>query len=260
MVTSAYKRNSTRRFHSSELHFPAQVLLSSSSPRMSQATRSNGGIKNGHSEGMICVECFRAKGDDGDLKLPCQNPRCHFYCNSLTLSSQSTGDVFTSEIPSPSSNSSFNKEVGHDRKTKCYNSRKTSDYDLGGYQPGQVSSKNKVWRTEQQLGPGLLSAPHVMAQMQKGRSKSLSTASTSGGGMNIQRLLNSQPPVLRKPDYFRCHMMSFPDCADSYLGKEVGRDLVEDAFVSSPLMTDYSENGDEDRVRRSLISGVGLVN
>lgn len=43
-------------------------------------------------------------------------------------------------------------------------------------------------------------------------------------------------------------MMSLPECADSILGKEGGGDLVKDVLVASPLLLDYSETVDEDRV------------
>lgn len=183
---------------------------------------------------MICVECFQAKGD-GDFKLPCHDQRCHFYTPVYN------GDIFNNSITSPS----FNKEVGHDRKSKfCYSPHKTADF-LGGLHPVPASSGDKTWRNEP-LGQSL---PHP--QMQKARSKSLSTTSTSGASVNIQQLLGSQTPR----EKFHPRMMSLPDCVatDSFLEKEGGSDLVEDAFVSSPLLTSYSEReDDEDRVRRSL--------
>ena len=207
---------------------------------MSQATRSTNGVRVPHSSSsstMICVECFQAKGD-GDFKLPCHDQRCHFYTPVYN------GDIFHNNITSPS----FNKEVGHDRKSKfCYSPHKTGADFLGGFHPGPVSTGDKTWRNEP-LGQNL---PHVMAQMQKTRSKSLSTASTSGAGVNIRQLLGSQTPN-KEREKFHPRMMSLPDCVatDSFLGKEGGSDLVEDAFVSSSLLTSYGEREDEDRVRR----------
>ena len=236
MVTSDYKWKSSQYCDFELFLFlhtiPARVLSSSPSlPEMSQAAQGQGGQQNGHSDKMVCRECFLAKCD-GELKLPCQNPKCHFYCSSASLSSLPGDDVFSSEIAPPPFAPSFNKEVGHDRKGKfCYGS---SEY-LGTC---QALSKDKMWRKEP-LVPGFLNSMAV----QKVRSKSLSTAPTSGGSMNIQRLLGGQDPLIPNKDLktanlYRSRMMSLPECPADPLCKG-GRDLVEDSFVSSTLLLDY---------------------
>lgn len=239
MVTSVYKWK-TSQYCDFELFLflrtvATRVLLSApSQPDMSQAAQGNNGLQNGHSDKMVCGECFLAKCD-GELKLPCQNPKCHFYCPSASFSGLSGGDVFSSEVATPSLAPSFNKEVGHDRKGKfCYGA---SDH-LG------ASQTYSRWRKEP-LVPGLLSAMAV----QKVRSKSLSAATPSGGSLNIQRVLGGHDPLvpnkdLKTANLYRSRMMSLPECAADPLC-EGGRDLVEDSFVSSPLLLDYGRGYDK---------------
>lgn len=200
---------------------------------MNQAKR-NSGVGVGNSEKMICVECFRAKGDE-DLKMPCQNPRCHFYLCTPSGHSSSRQEMYSNEMLSPS----FNKEVGHDRKSKpyCYESY-----------PSQLSSKD--WRSQSSAN-----MPHTSSQ--KMRSKSASTSSGSGGNASMQKFLNTSLVSSKeggKQKFFRSHYVSLPEYADSYLGREcqLQGDLVEDAFVSSPLLMDYGERV-EDRVRICII-------
>ena len=190
----------------------------------------NQAANNAVSEKMICVECFRTRGD-GDFKLPCQNPRCHFY---LCCPSSSKGGIYSNEMPL-----SFSKEVGHDRKTKVCSIPKSSC-------SSQLSTKEQIWKN-QSLGPGLMSAPQMAVP--KTRSKSTSTISATGGVVSIPRLLCGYQ-AREKAKLYHSRMMSLPECADSILGRG---DLVEDAFVASPLLLDYSERVDDDRVRRAII-------
>lgn len=191
------------------------------------------GVSLGHSEKMICQSCFRTKGD-GDFKLPCQNPKCHFYlCTPNSLSSYG-GDVYPSEL---SLSPSFNPEVGFDRKTRPYlrspQNLKTLDY-FGQDCSSQLTSKSPKM-------------PHATT-LPKTRSKSTNSA-TGTAGLNIQRLLSSYQSsrILQKDKHCHSRMVSLPEYTDSYLR----RDLVEDAFASSPLLIGYGGK-DEDRVRRSL--------
>lgn len=222
---------------------------------MSQATRSSG-VGVGHSsEKMICVECFRSKGD-GHLKMPCQNPRCHFYLCTPSSFVTSRQDIHPTDMQChlPSSLSkkagqqaspSFNKEVGHDRKNKppCH---KTS-----AVHPGQLSGREKVWPVD----PGIFNAP--LGNMPAQRIHSWATPAGSEGNTNsIQKLLADYHTSLllnkeaRKPKYLHSHLVSLPG---SYLGREAQGDLVEDAFFSSPLLTDYEEGLEEDRVRAHIL-------
>ena len=180
-----------------------------------------------HSEKMICVECFRTRGD-GDFRQSCQNPRCHFYLTSPS----SSRDVFpTKEMPI-----SFNKEVGYDRKAKLCSIPKSSS--------SQLSTKEQIWKIPS-LGPGLMSVPQIA--MTKTRSKPTSTVSSTGGVMSIPRILCGCQ-ARAKSNLYHSRMMSVPESTDSFMGKERGGDLVEDAFVASPLLLDYTERLDEDRV------------
>ena len=201
---------------------------------MSQAAR-NAGVSLMHPEKMICVECFRTKGD-ADLKLPCQNPRCHFYlCTPIDLSPCGENNMFQTDT-----SSSFNKEVGYNRKTKrCF-----------GINPSQMPKNNKMWgyRPSSPVH-GHLSVPQVM--IQKTRSKSAS-ATSSGNNMSIRKILSGS--ILNSKDVERMkmlhsHTMSLPEYADSLLMQEGLGELVEDTFVSSPL-PDYGERVEEERVSR----------
>ena len=258
MVTGGYKRGSVGNvlFPSDSDLLDAEALEKLlSSPLlggMSQATRTKGGGVGslGLSDKMICVECFRTKSD-GDLKLPCQNPRCHFYrssCDSNCLSSsECRADFHSNEVPILYHGSSFNKEVGHDRKSKL--SCKPSAVAC---QNMPFAAKEMLWKNEP-LSPALFngSSSNVMARVQKSHSKSSPTASTSssGGNLSIQRLLSAQASQIANKEKFQSRVMSLPDYRDSYLGREVGRDLVEDSFISSPLLEDYGERGEEEKVR-----------
>lgn len=245
MVTS-YKKN---------IIFVRVTFLQVSTEREKSRMKRTG-VGAGHQEKMICVECFRTKGD-GDLKLPCQNPRCHFYLSTSTSNfSTSKGSTYPSVS---NAYPSFNKEVGYDRKAKYSPSPQKSTADYNGGCPGQISVNEKAWKN-QPLGPGLLSVPHTMP-VQKTRSKSTSTTNTTGGNTRLQKLLSGYPaPLLLNKDggkkYLHSRMMSLPEYTDSFLGGEGRGDLVEDAFVASPLLVDYGERVDEDRVRWTQCSFV----
>ena len=196
---------------------------------MNQAKRASSfGV--GHSEKMICVECFRAKGDE-DLKVPCQNPRCHFYLCTPSSFKAPRQEVYPNEPLSPS----FSKEVGHDRR-----SRPTSHTLSADDYSGQLCSKE--WQSHP-LSPGL-----SQTSLQKMRSKSTSTSASYGGSASMLKLLNNSFAATKEGDrqkFLRSHFASLqsPDYTEPYLGREsqLQGDLVEDAFVSSPLLVDYGE-------------------
>ena len=252
MVTGTYKRGSVGNVLISDLldAEALEKLLSSPLLGMSQATRTKGGGSGslGLSDKMICVECFRTKSD-GDLKLPCQNPRCHFYrssCDSNCFSSECRADFHPTEVPTPNG-SSFNKEVGHDRKSKL-----SCKPPAGACQNMPFAAKEMMWKNEP-LSPTLFNGSSSNV-VQKSHSKSSPTASTSG--LSIQRLLSAQASQIANKAKFQSRVMSLPDYRDSYLGREVGRDLVEDSFISSPLLVDYGERGEEEKVRMKSSAGV----
>lgn len=207
-----------------------RLQLSCHLKKMNSAKKSSG-IGVGQSEKMICVECFRAKGDE-DLKMPCQNPRCHFYLCTPSYFSSSRQDMYPSETPP-----SFNKEVGHDRKKAQFHNPAENYH-------GQLFSKD--WQSQ------LLDSN---ASLQKKHSKPVSTSSGSGGNMSMSKLMSTSLLSKETPrqKYLQSQYVScIPDYADSYLGREdqFQSDLVEDAFVSSPLLVDYGERVDEDQVSR----------
>ncbi len=70
--------------------------------------------------------------------------------------------------------------------------------------------------------------------------------------MSIPRLLCGYQ-ARGKASMYHSRMMSLPECTNSILGKEMGGDVVEDAFVASPLLFDYSERVDEERVRSVVV-------
>lgn len=226
MATSIYKRNTSEgqncRFSCSEVLYPSRKP-------MNQAASTSHAFSN---EKMICVECFRTKGE-GDFKQPCQNPRCHFY---LCCPSTSKGGIYSSEIPL-----SFSKEVGHDRKAKA----------VCGIPKSSCSSQlYPSWKTHTFV-PGMVSAPQIAVP--KTRSKSTSASSASGGVVSIPKLLCGYQ-TREKAKLYHSRMMSLPECADSFLDKEGHGDLVEDSFVTSPLLLDYSDRVDEDRVRAIMFN------
>ena len=95
------------------------------------------------------------------------------------------------------------------------------------------------------MAPAGLKVPRMT--LQKSPSKSVSNT----GGVRIRRLLSSeyQTPMVTEREgakLFHSRVMSMPEYTDEGVG-----DLVEDAFISSPL-TDNGERIDKDRVRRIL--------
>lgn len=196
---------------------------------MNQTTR-NTGVGVMHSEKMVCVDCFRSKGD-GDLKLACQNPRCHFY--------------YKEDLHQSVFSRTFSKEVGYDRK------KSDLSQTPGDFLSPTHSSKMWAYRPS---SPRLLKVPQVSSQ--KIRSKS--TSATTGGTVNIRKLLTCHqqvPFVISKDEEtsaLHSRVTSLPEYIDSASVDESG-ELVEDTFLCSPLSADYLE---KDRVSCISLSAI----
>ena len=198
------------------------------------------------SDAMVCVECFRMKGDE-DLKVPCQNPRCYFYLRVPCCDPQRD-----SMSPGPA----FNKEVGCDRSAGGggrvalkQRPSQSSDFLLshcgGGSGDRSAQSKpamNSIWafKPENKAYMGKLTQHPSPNKM---RSQSISVGSgiiNSKAGLQCpsQRAHTTMHPTLseaEKAKFMRSRMMSIPLVAGMESLMDGEGELVEDAFLSSPL-------------------------
>ena len=165
----------------------------------------------GRSDAMVCVQCFRGK-DENELRLPCQNPRCHFY---LRIQSP----VYSS-ISEPNAGSEHARELGY---TLSRRSSLNSDYLFGS--SGSIQSESGGIWGHQPLGAHL--------QMPSARSvRSHSTSVELGGVAHARKIMRSR-------------LMSMPICVEQFGDHN---ELVDDTFPSSPLPY-YHRKIEEDRVR-----------
>lgn len=192
------------------------------------------------SDAMVCVECFRMKGDQ-DLKAPCQNPRCYFYLqvpgcdpNSPHPNSMSPGPL-------------FKKEVGCDCSTAmgraAVKSRPSHSSDLLMSSQSERSSKsgNSIWA----FAPD--NKAHLSQQQQPSKQMRSQSISNTPPSVNYKRLNISQNKVssnnnamlseAERVKLMRKRMMSMPLVAgmESLMDSSESDLLVEDAFLSSPL-------------------------
>lgn len=189
---------------------------------MSQAARSASfGVS--HSDKMVCVDCFRTKGD-GDMTLPCQNPKCHFYLGTPKAPlSNSRDGVFPN---------TFYKEVGHDRKTKTL-----SQEQIGS---AGMMLRNRMWGYQ----PSHVSMHQVTSQK----------SASPGSGANLRRVLSSYGgPFVEGKDKEKLrvhHPISLPNPAEYFLKCDGESELVEDAFLTSPYAncTNFANYGDNEKV------------
>lgn len=177
---------------------------------------------------MICAECFCAKGDGNSnamARLPCKNPRCYFYMSTTFERVDSPSEIEVGDFTQAVANKpSFSREVGHDRRT----SRRTSSYSsdallsstqnesIWGYQPATAH----LQPSQSSLG--------VAAREQKLRSQSISESRNRSAAEEEARLM-------------RARMMSVPVYIETLPGLDQDSDLIEDAFLSSPL-PNFSED------------------
>lgn len=194
--------------------------------KMSESVRS---ASVSTSDAMICVECFRSKGDN-EFAIPCQNPRCHFYLQlpreeyqrprseSLSISNR--------PLSSDSIHSTFSKEVGHNRqkqKILLYPEQRSN------CTPKAISPNIWAYKSEKQsFKMPQYSSTHYQPQRFRSQSTSVglgaSEISRSGANHHVapyQGLYTSEGP--------RSRLMSVPMTLKSVV--DHGGDLVEDAFL-----------------------------
>lgn len=183
-------------------------------------------------QSMVCVDCFRAKGDS-ELRIPCQNPKCHFYLQQPQATrgiiparrhaSVSHAEYYLSD---PSYRPTFNREVGHDRRGRV------STHPQFTYPSRPSTSNYQIWAYPPVSPSGTLYSNRMNDHSMKMRSQSLSLV-----GEDVD---NNRPGVAFHNDkgslsHLRARIMSVPVSEVNHLlGQDCG-ELVEDAFVSSPL-------------------------
>ena len=185
------------------------------------------------SDAMVCVECFRMKGDQ-DLKVPCQNPRCYFYLQVPGCDPQRD-----SVSPGPI----FKKEVGCDRSLGRIRP-KPSDFLLS---PGKRSSnttaqlQSNIWAFRPENKGYMTAKPSQQSSRMRSQSISMgnnAASATINRGMNTgHRVAMQSSAEIEKAKLMRKRMMSMPLVAgmESLMDGGESDSLVEDAFLSSPL-------------------------
>ena len=193
------------------------------------------------SDAMVCVECFRMK-DDQDLKAPCQNPRCYFYLRVPGCDPQRADSVSPGPI--------FKKMVGFDRSSGRVRPRpsQSSDFLLSQRAAGQESHSGKssggsgssIWAYKPESG--LNSGGYVGKMSGQSRSQSITIGSGSNAASLMRRLqshregselhTSSDVQLMRNK---RLLSMPLVPGMEAVLMDGGESDLVEDAFLSSPL-------------------------
>lgn len=189
---------------------------------------------------MVCAECFLAKGGSRPRET-CSNPRCYFYRRGSGKQQIAPVTDESDCLPTPttiprSTNraTAFVKEIGHER------TRRGSALGLlesapgvaqWGHRPESVSGKAFRRRvTFSDVGGG---GGEVQS---KGRSQSISEACRSGAGRQGIIGTGDEAAAAARAKAMRARMMSMPlTCVEPYAFGEHDCDLVEDAFLSSPL-------------------------
>lgn len=182
---------------------------------------------------MICAECFCAKGDvnsNAKARLPCKNPRCYFYMSTPFERVDSPREIEVGGfIQALANEPSFSREVGHDRRktqrTSSYSSdvllSSTQNESIWGYHPANAH----LQPSQSYLG--------VATREQKSRSQSISESRKRCAAEEKARLM-------------RTRMMSVPVNIETLPCLDQDSDLIEDAFLSSPL-----PNFSEDPIRKA---------
>lgn len=167
---------------------------------------------------------------DRDLKVPCQNPRCYFYLQVPGC------DTHSSLRNSPSPGPAFKKEVGYDRSTGRMTKTRPSQSSDFLFSQGDRSNKNSIWAFEPE-NKGYMGKP--TQQSNKVRSQSISVGSNAATvkGLSACHRLMQSAAELEKAKLMRKRLMSVPlaTAGMESLIDSGESDLVEDAFLSSPL-------------------------
>lgn len=183
------------------------------------------------SDAMVCVECFRMKGDQ-DLKAPCQNPRCYFYLqvpgcdpHSPQRNSQSPGPIFRKEVGCDRSSSTTGRAAKPSRPIQ------SPDFLLSS-QVDQLNKSNNVWAFRPE-NKWYMSQPQQSSKQM--RSQSISTAASAVKVPSASHRVSISD--VERSKLMRKRMMSMPLVAgmESLMDDSESDLLVEDAFLSSPL-------------------------
>ena len=182
-----------------------------------EMTTMNRTLQRRENDAMICAECFCAKGDTNTVRWSCQNPKCYFYFSARAPSRRA--DSF-SEIPKTlaiANEPIFGRDASRDRRRNPLNS--SSDVLQSPLQ------KESVWGYHPQTTH--LQSQNSLCVEQKSRSLSISE-------------LHKYHTTREKARLMRTRMMSVPGpvCIEPL---EQDNDLIEDAFLSSPL-PDFGED------------------
>ncbi len=178
---------------------------------------------------MICAECFRAKGEP-EAKVPCQNPRCHFY-----LRTQPVDHELTTLSVSFADGLAFSREVGRDRATVpktgfgsdllLHSAEKAS---IWGFHP--ISTASRTLHSQLQ-GPIFSTSTDVRSGgVGKARSMSIGDQSRKSTA-EYAREKKSRAKLMRN----RARVMSVPVSSGGLAFDDCDLADVEDAFLNSPL-------------------------
>lgn len=193
-----------------------------------ELTKMNPALQRRQNDVMICAECFCAKGDTNTVRWSCQNPKCYFYFSASSRHAGSVGEI--GGLPKTLANEPiFSREMSRDRRRDPPNS--SSDILLSSLQ------KESVWGYHPETTH--LQSQNSLCVEQKSRSLSISE-------------LHRYNPSKDKTRFLRTRIMSVPGpvCIESL---DQDSDLIEDAFVSSPL-PDFGEDSTSIGEEVSLIT------
>lgn len=175
-------------------------------PRRASASASEQGSS------MVCVDCFQAKGES-ELRTACQNPHCHFYL-------QAPGSSFPAAAhrSASTSNRSFDPWSPFASRYEENPSR-------------QFSTKSATQSASLWAYP-----PSSMFNL------AISKESTQQKTRSHSTCFEGEADKNRTSRFLRSRLMSLPMA--EVLEQVDGSDVVEDAFLSSPLFA-----GEEVKVR-----------
>ncbi len=206
MATQLLLHSPSRQVESSGVpsYFLQPVFLSSSSemfrsvpPRAPRSASTSG-------NSMVCVDCFQAKGEN-ELRIPCQNPNCHFYLQAPGASKMSIPPAHRS---TSISEASFNP---------------WSPF-TGGYDQQQADSNPPHYT--------IPATPHASSLWAYPASSMLSKKSIQKQRTQSVCFENEREKI-KSGRYLRSRLMSLP--MSEVLEQVETSDMVEDAFVSTPL-------------------------
>ncbi len=153
---------------------------------------------------MVCVDCFQAKGEN-ELRIPCQNPNCHFYLQAPGASKIS--------IPPARRSTSFSEA----------NFNPWSPF-TGGYDQQQIDSNPPHFTMPATTHASSLWAYPASSMLSKNSIQKQRTQSVC---------FESKREKIKSGRCLRSRLMSLP--MSEVLEQVETSDMIEDAFVSTPL-------------------------